>query len=397
MRRLLALFVAATCAAPLTAQTTWIVNSAGGGQFTDIPPAIAAASPGDRIVVQGAGPYSAFVLDKGLDVEAVNSALTPKIEVVGVPAGQRARVAGFHLQNGSGRVQVSVEACAGGVSLVDLQEIVPVPYYGSGIGEAGLRIVDSPRVLVDRGAFFGTADPVGGFGLFMSNSRAAIIEATFKGGRALNAMGGGNPGKAGAALSSGSHAFLSGVDTIGGDCAAGIFGASASGGHGLTTDATSAAVVLAASHLEGRPGCAFGSPGQAAVGNVQYTLDCTIIGAVGPTTTSTPNRPALTMPTSIPVGSNLTTALQGGPGELVWLAFDLAHDYVPFSALGGAIVLTPNLILAGGVLLDGAGSGSLSFPIPNLPAAQNLDVIGQGLALVGGSWVLTGPDQTRTQ
>ncbi|HET6204882.1 MAG TPA: hypothetical protein VFI25_18995 [Planctomycetota bacterium] len=398
MRRALALLSLAYGAAPLMAQTTWIVDSAGGGQFTDIPPAIAAASPGDRIVVVGAGPYSAFVLDKGLDIEAVASAFTPRIEVVGVPAGQRARVAGFRLQIQPGPPQVSVDSCLGGVSLVDLQEVGPLS--SPTIGPSGLVIVDSPRVLVDQGVFVGQAGTVfGGVGLYMDNSRAALRDATFKGGVTVSTFASsGNDGEAGAALYNGSDAFASGVVVIGGNSSSGTL-IGGNGGYGLFTDATSAAVVVGSSHLEATPGGGGifipGSPGQAALGNVQYTLDCTIIGPV--TATSIPSRPGLTMPTSLPVGTNLTTAVQGGPGEFVWLAFDLAHDYVPFPALGGAIVLTPNFILAGGVLLDGAGSGSLSFSVPNIPSAQNLDVIGQGLALVAGAWVLTAPDQTRTE
>ena len=47
------------------APTTWIVAAGGGGNFTDIQPAIDAASDGDLILIQ-AGSYSAFTLDKGL-------------------------------------------------------------------------------------------------------------------------------------------------------------------------------------------------------------------------------------------------------------------------------------------------------------------------------------------
>jgi hypothetical protein len=46
---------------------TWIVDETGGPgvNFTDIPPALAAASPGDVVIVHG-GTYSGFTLDKGV-------------------------------------------------------------------------------------------------------------------------------------------------------------------------------------------------------------------------------------------------------------------------------------------------------------------------------------------
>lgn len=103
-------------AAPLAAQSTWTVNSAGGAQFTAIQPAIAAAGPGDRIEVLGAGPYDGFVVDRGVEVESATGAICGTIQVLGVPAGQRARVAGFVLDRADGATGI-VDACAGQVIL----------------------------------------------------------------------------------------------------------------------------------------------------------------------------------------------------------------------------------------------------------------------------------------
>ncbi|HLU38404.1 MAG TPA: hypothetical protein VK081_03410, partial [Planctomycetota bacterium] len=64
MRLLLA--VLATAPAAL-AQRTWVVdvNNGPGTDFFDIPPAVAAAAPGDLIVVR-AGQYNGFSTNKGL-------------------------------------------------------------------------------------------------------------------------------------------------------------------------------------------------------------------------------------------------------------------------------------------------------------------------------------------
>src|SRR5262245_55337300 len=93
----LRLLVLMSLATPLLAQRTWIVDAAGGAgvHFTDIPPAVAAASPGDRIEVRGAGRYSGFVLLRGVDVEAVARAVVPWISVQGLPSGERAWISGF--------------------------------------------------------------------------------------------------------------------------------------------------------------------------------------------------------------------------------------------------------------------------------------------------------------
>ncbi len=72
--------------------TTWIVDASGGSgaSFTDIPPAIAAASPGDVLLVQP-GSYSGFVLDKGLAILGYgNVVVAGPAQVLGIDAPQRA-------------------------------------------------------------------------------------------------------------------------------------------------------------------------------------------------------------------------------------------------------------------------------------------------------------------
>jgi hypothetical protein len=96
--------------------TTWIVDDNGGAgvQFTDIPPAIAAAQPGDVLLV-AAGNYSAFILDKGLTIIGYSEPSVQGLaEVVGVQAGQRAALIGLR------PTALHVDGCAGSVVLQDL-------------------------------------------------------------------------------------------------------------------------------------------------------------------------------------------------------------------------------------------------------------------------------------
>ena len=82
-------------AASLAAQRTWIVDVANppGTDFTDLPPAEAAAAHGDTLLVR-AGNYSAFVTSKGIVVLGASGTVvqgnlfTAAITVSALPAGR---------------------------------------------------------------------------------------------------------------------------------------------------------------------------------------------------------------------------------------------------------------------------------------------------------------------
>jgi hypothetical protein len=83
---------------PIAAQNTWHVS--GGANALD--QAIAAAAPGDVLVV-ATGVYFPFQLTKGLTIHAPAGATlqgqypsTPNDVTVTIPAGQEARISGFH-------------------------------------------------------------------------------------------------------------------------------------------------------------------------------------------------------------------------------------------------------------------------------------------------------------
>ncbi len=109
------------------AQSTWVVDlaSAPGSQFTQIQPAIDAASAGDLIVVRpGSGFYNGFTSTKGVSIicELRGWAIgcTSDIIVRGVPAGERCvlkRFGGYYtasliLEDNAG--QVVIEKCQPG-------------------------------------------------------------------------------------------------------------------------------------------------------------------------------------------------------------------------------------------------------------------------------------------
>jgi hypothetical protein len=94
--------------------TTYVVDSGGGGQFTDIPAAIAAAQPGDVLLVMQ-GVYSGFTLDKGLAIIGYGTVtIAGDANVSGVPAGQTASLVELAPNN------LLVNSCAGPVVVQDL-------------------------------------------------------------------------------------------------------------------------------------------------------------------------------------------------------------------------------------------------------------------------------------
>ncbi|MBK7876863.1 MAG: hypothetical protein IPJ77_14150 [Planctomycetes bacterium] len=81
---------------PVASANTWVVDAANGpgSQFDEIGVAIAAAAPGDLILVR-AGSYSPFVLDKGLTILADAGTDVPGTVTVQNVASVRAIVAGL--------------------------------------------------------------------------------------------------------------------------------------------------------------------------------------------------------------------------------------------------------------------------------------------------------------
>ncbi|MCA8968125.1 MAG: hypothetical protein KDC95_00025 [Planctomycetes bacterium] len=113
------LSIAFVATGALRAQKTWIVDQANGPgtDFTDIQPAVDAASAGDRIRIRG-GHYTAPRITKALTVYAdfggaYITTTTNVVVIENIPKGQTCTVAGFILEG----TFVTVRNCPGTVAL----------------------------------------------------------------------------------------------------------------------------------------------------------------------------------------------------------------------------------------------------------------------------------------
>lgn len=373
---------------PALAQVTWTVNSAGGAQFTAIQPAIAAAAPGDRIEVQGPGPYGGFVLDRGVEVESLVGALCGSIEVVGLPAGQSARVSAFVVDHGS-QSRVSVRLCAGKVVLAGVAMSGGATVASGAL--PGLEVLDSQSVLVDHGDFHGQSDAATGApGASITNSQVAFVSGTTLGGVLVSTNPAiGSTGRPGVAVTN-SHTTMTGVTLRGG---AGASGTSNGGNGGDALHVISGvAIVSGFSQLRGGFGGSGPTPGQqgfAARGNVRHTSETFLIGALTGASV-VPQRPVIQVSGGVLLGTTLTWFLAGPAGQFVVLALDLDWQYTPLPLFDGALLLTGNAVLVAPLVLDAQGSASHAIPIPSTPALRHQNVFAQGLAFVGATLVLTG-------
>jgi len=146
-------FAGALLAAAPAVAGTFVVDDSGGADFTDVPPAIAAAAPGDLILVRD-GLYSSFFLEKGLAIVADGGA-EPQWDqgfawVRNVPAGQTATLAGLNLQT------LRIQACDGTV-LIDDCTLEPGSYPLNPPVVTALSVVNCDLVVLSRSHFAGAS------------------------------------------------------------------------------------------------------------------------------------------------------------------------------------------------------------------------------------------------
>ncbi|MCC6409119.1 MAG: hypothetical protein IT453_18315 [Planctomycetes bacterium] len=132
-RSFLRILAVSALASPLSA-VQWIVDAAGGGDFLDLPPAIAAAAPGDVLLVVP-GDYSGFLLDKALVVLALDAG----VRVTPLSPGT-----GFEVH---------------GIARPGLVVLAGLEVHGLLGTPAALRLSNSSATIVIDGLTYTTAEP----------------------------------------------------------------------------------------------------------------------------------------------------------------------------------------------------------------------------------------------
>jgi hypothetical protein len=183
---------------PFASASTYTVDAAGGGNFTDIQSAILATQPGDVLLVQ-AGYYAGFTLDRGLTIIGYGACdVWGPISISGVPAGETAVMVKIETQF------LSIQSCAGHVIVQEMQQPVAVSVDSSpdvrfarlswnsvqvDPPAPGLQVSGGSRVeLVDSNTVGCAAVDcnvpalAGGFGVGVSNSRLHATRTSIEGG-----------------------------------------------------------------------------------------------------------------------------------------------------------------------------------------------------------------------
>ncbi len=176
-------------ASPTLASTFVIDDDGGPGvDFTDIAPAIAAASPGDVLLVRS-GSYSAFTLTKGLSLlgePGVTVTHTSDVVVTDLPLGQVAVLTDFSTQASHARIRI--EDCAG---TVIVQRVT---------GPLVVRDSIDVRMWSVNGSGCCPSVPgrgVAGAGLYSSRSRVELVQSAMIGSTGYAGDPHGDPGSPG--------------------------------------------------------------------------------------------------------------------------------------------------------------------------------------------------------
>ncbi|MCC6409248.1 MAG: hypothetical protein IT453_18970, partial [Planctomycetes bacterium] len=172
---------------------TYVVDASGGGDFLDLPPAIAASQAGD-VLLMVPGAYSKFTLSKGLTIVGSPGVHVGAVTIANVPAEDTAVLVGLYnlkpvsiascpgrvvLQEHTGAYQLTIDQCSD-VRLrdVDLRHLMHGGYDALLASASRIELAGS---LVE-GSYLDVAPGVAGTALVAENgSRVHVVDSTIWG------------------------------------------------------------------------------------------------------------------------------------------------------------------------------------------------------------------------
>ncbi len=358
--------------AALADASTWIVDAAGGpgSNFTDLPPAIAAALPGDVLIVR-AGSYSAVTgLDKALTivgqgVVTLASSLTYDFQVQNLPAGPplsitNIRTHGILVDHAAASVLFQRVHATAGAQVSNASDVRLDQMDGTlgAVSVLNARVeIASTTIVGANGSDGQSGNPWfpaqgGANGLVLSGtSRVQLARSSVRGGDGGNNSQAGNGGHG--ILVLGGELFLDGAGLavvrggdggIGDDCAL-----DGDGGDGLRIAGGSVT----------RSGASFVAGVQGSCGSAGIAVHL----LAGSDLLQTPDAPTLQLSGAPTPGSSVTWTVFAEPGASVRLQLGRTPHVLPLPGILIEELLVPLRVYDLGVV-PAAGSVTKSLTLP---------------------------------
>lgn len=384
-----------------TGATVWVVDYTGGGDFDDLPEAVAAAAPGDVLLIQGPDQstfdcqYSSFELDKGLYLLGRGS-FPPRIAggtvVTSLPEDQTAVFRGLHFcGNSAGLCDTNPSELDVLITLTANQGVVWIENCQVDVlgNDDGIHAIDSDAVVLARTEIATGIGYVGANSNGATNASVLVVdsevhafESRLIGKRGYNDFlfcpMGAEDGGTGVEVQSGSF-FALDCEIQGGTGGApfcdpmGFCGQAGDGGTGLVVH-PGAEVRLVATTPEGGLGapsvsclfttCSPGWPGIAFEGSYQAL-------------SGSPR--GLQVETPVYLGEDYDITFTGPSGDLVYAIYGSMADDVDWPVLTGIqLAQDPVVFVLGGTIPSG-GSLTTTVHVPQLTTTGPFTRFVQGI------------------
>ena len=398
-------FLALLAGTTRTSAQTFIVDQIGGpgSHFTDLPPAVVAVPDGATLRVRP-GTYSPFsVVGKGLSIVGDQRATVVVDGTLGVTSLRQTSPQQEIVLSGmtfaSSDRALEVRNTLGNTLIHDIETVGSRPYFP--IRDTSLRIVDSPRVILDQfvqglGIVGCTRTPPPALLIERSNvhithssllglsgcTAISLSPSYFLGGDALTAIdsrlfivatqitggsGGtyicsapaycseGHQGGRGVRLTRSILLATGAASSIrGGDGPSGFRASGGNGGDGLELVSSSSAILEGFNPQGGAGGSPGGTPGQ------PWSAD--LSSSVG--IDATQRSPAARLVGTPAVGSLVSFALDATPNSLayLWFSYSAVFAYSP-PLLQGPLLALPEVVV-GPISVPVTGTVGVRFPLP---------------------------------
>lgn len=191
-RHVLAALLLLAALAP--AQRTWIVDNVNpvGADFTDLPPAVAAASHGDTILIRGnIGGFSSTDVDKAVHIASTLAGggvgFRGDLKIHGIPAGMRCSLQAVMSVVINRRMSIDIHDNPGSVVLDrmdgDIRRISNSGQVAIRIGTSGpIEITSSSVTLQDTNVYGGGGSSSMPWAIKLTGSNLTVVDSWIEGG-----------------------------------------------------------------------------------------------------------------------------------------------------------------------------------------------------------------------